>query len=1388
MGIRKKGMKKGNRSLVGKVFGEKKVNFFGVKNAMEKSWKQKGLIEVETLQANTFQFVFASESERDVRLKAGYWKEERREVHENNNGVYVFKSLVDKGLNRSEELRVQLRDGVELENGNVKAREKGETSGVTLEEKKADQQVGRLEQEADGSKKSWAEIVGMGHEGKERGEVGGVDYKVGLGGGFKLGTTLADLMREAKEAGKIPVYNGGEGEKRRTYPLQDEVIEDINSEDEKIYEEYEQRVARRVLGDVTNLPEKIATQKEEAGKKKGQWKKRARLELTGQEGGKVGFKDRLFMVEQLGRKGGTAVGWSEEVVVYDILSSEFSIEEQGLGRRWFIGDDFNDIGNGTEKRGGRIRRTGRFLGFCDFIRGMEMEEVDFVGRNWTWANNRDGEGFIEKCLDRFFGSIAWLVENGEAKVLHVEGHSSDHCMLVLDTKPETKRKKSRFYFDKRWIGKSGVETIIKDAWSGSAEGSPMHQLVVKIKRCRLELLKWSRGQNLNPSREIKRISGEMDGLKAQGGARDWDKWKRLKEELVESGYLAAVAYPIRSSICSQNATKNSWHFGGNRIEAVDVIQKAMVEWNEYFLAQQKKKPARMATEEIYEVQGWKGPEDGLVRINVSSEMDGSSSTAGLRYCLRKVGGKLIVTKAIYKHHVQNSLGAEMEAVREGLKEAQKLKSPRFVGLELPLNALEATVKKIQRILGTDDDQVSFFERVSDLADRVEALERRACGEGTSSSRLGTDNALESVKQDVLILKRTIEKCSTWLEREEDQRTVESLVQDVVLLKRALASSMPVESETRTVCWWENHCSLVALSQTLAYQHMRKFCSVRGQDSLNETLEYPVSTNSINIDVNAEDKKDVPVKPKKREPIDFTEIDINKLPTVLLIGRPNVGKSALFNRLIRRREALVYNTPTDHVTRDIREGVAKLGDLRFRVLDSAGLEAEASSGSVLSRSAAMTKHVLARSQFALFLIDGRDGLHDMDLDVGKWLRKHAPGIKTTVVINKSEMLDAFSGSLDAAIGEACSLGFGDPVALSAETGFGLSELHEALKPLLEEYMLQESCEDTEVTHPDGDEHPMVGDAKLPLQLAIVGRPNVGKSTLLNAILEEDRVLVGPEAGLTRDSIRVQFEYEGRTIYLVDTAGWLERTHQEKGPSSLSIVQSRKHLMRAHVIALVLDAEEISRGRRSMKHAEVVIARQAVEEGRGLVVIVNKMDLFKGQENKKIYDSIVKAVPEEVQTIIPQVTGIPVIFVSALEGQGKIDVMHQVVDTYEKWCSRLTTARLNRWLLKVMSRHSWKDQSSQPKIKYFTQVKARPPTFVAFVSGKKQLSDTVLRFLTRSLKEDFDLGGIPVRIMQRSVIKTTDSKKIVHKNQPTPKRMKMRSDKRKQVTKDDNSIAG
>ncbi|CDY72349.1 BnaAnng40770D [Brassica napus] len=333
--------------------------------------------------------------------------------------------------------------------------------------------------------------------------------------------------------------------------------------------------------------------------------------------------------------------------------------------------------------------------------------------------------------------------------------------------------------------------------------------------------------------------------------------------------------------------------------------------------------------------------------------------------------------------------------------------------------------------------------------------------------------------------------------------------------------------------------------------------------------------------------------------------------------------------------------------------------------------EVSSGTILGRTTSMTANVLARTQFAVLIIDVSVGLHPLDLEVGKWLSKHAPQIKPIVVMNKSESIGE---SLAEVAYEALALGFGEPTAISAETGLGMTALNEVLHPLLEDYMVQTlNGNKTVCTQDDvpSDENLSEEDeSKLPLQLAIVGRPNVGKSTLLNALLEEERVLVGPEAGLTRDAVRVQYEFQGRTVYMVDTAGWLERTERDKGPASLSIMQSRKSLMRAHIVALVLDAEEIIKSQRSMAHSEVVIAKRAVEEGRGLVVIVNKMDCLGGKQNSEMYKKIKEAVPIEVQAVIPQITGIPVVFTSALEGRGRLQVMNEVNGTYTRWCSRLS----------------------------------------------------------------------------------------------------------------------
>lgn len=294
---------------------------------------------------------------------------------------------------------------------------------------------------------------------------------------------------------------------------------------------------------------------------------------------------------------------------------------------------------------------------------------------------------------------------------------------------------------------------------------------------------------------------------------------------------------------------------------------------------------------------------------------------------------------------------------------------------------------------------------------------------------------------------------------------------------------------------------------------------------------------------------------------------------------------------------------------------------------------------------------------------------------------------------------------------------------------------------------------------------------PLQLAIAGRPNVGKSTILNSLLRQERVLTGPEPGLTRDAVRVKFNYDNKTVYLVDTAGWMQRVQVKQGPAALSAMHARRSVMRANIVVLVLDGEEIAKSRKSMVHSEVALARWVTQEGRGLVVVVNKMDLLKGKEKAELRIKVMKAVPEEIRTVLPQVEGVPIVFVSALEGKGRSAIMRKVFESYERWNARLPTARLNSWLQKVLSRHPRKGEGGYgAKMRYITQVKARPPTFVVFVTGAGEVEETDLRFVASALREDFNLGGIPIRVIPRYTkkdIKGADHGASKVKRQPSPK---------------------
>ena len=432
-------------------------------------------------------------------------------------------------------------------------------------------------------------------------------------------------------------------------------------------------------------------------------------------------------------------------------------------------------------------------------------------------------------------------------------------------------------------------------------------------------------------------------------------------------------------------------------------------------------------------------------------------------------------------------------------------------------------------------------------------------------------------------------------------------------------------------------------------------------------------------------------------------------TVALIGRPNVGKSTLFNRLVGRRLAIVDERPG--VTRDRREGEGRLFDLSFRVIDTAGLE-EMAAESLEGRMRQQTERAVAEADAVLFLIDARAGVTPLDEHFANWLRR--TGKPIVLVANKCEGAAADGGLL-----EAHGLGFGESVALSGEHGLGLDELHERLTPLL-------ATEDKEEEEAADDS----------LQLAIVGRPNVGKSTLVNQLLGEERMLTGPEAGITRDSIAIPWSYKGRPIRLVDTAGLRRRAKVTDKLERLSAADTLRVVDFAQVVVLLLDAEL------GLEKQDLTIARRVVEEGRALVIGVNKWDACADRQ------AAMGAIRDRLERSFPQTRGIPVVTLSALDGKGVDRLMQAVTSAYEVWNKRVPTAALNRWLEEIVAAHPPPAPGGRRvRLKYITQARNRPPTFAVACSRPDALPDSYLRYLENALRQDFDLPGTPIRIHMR-----------------------------------------
>ena len=446
----------------------------------------------------------------------------------------------------------------------------------------------------------------------------------------------------------------------------------------------------------------------------------------------------------------------------------------------------------------------------------------------------------------------------------------------------------------------------------------------------------------------------------------------------------------------------------------------------------------------------------------------------------------------------------------------------------------------------------------------------------------------------------------------------------------------------------------------------------------------------------------------------------RLSRVAIVGRPNVGKSTLFNRLVGRRHALVDDQPG--VTRDIREAPAQLGDLAFTLLDTAGWETMG--GEVLeARMRRFTERAIEASDVVLFLIDARAGVLPLDEAFANWLRKRAA--KVILVANKCEGRAGQNG-----LAEAHGLGLGGPIPVSAEHGEGLSDLHEALARHVTPMALEE----------EGSEGADAEPGKRPMLLTIVGRPNVGKSTLLNRLVGEERVLTGPEAGITRDSIRVEWQWRGRAIRLVDTAGMRRRSRIDKRLEAASVADTLDAIRLADVVVVVLDAADM------LEKQDLAVAGRVIDEGRALVIAVNKTDLLADDQAKST--KAWKKLRDRLEASFAQVKDVPIVGFSALTGRGVERLMPKVFEAYDIWNKRLTTPILNRWLREMETLHPPPlAKGRRIRLRFMTQTKIRPPTYMISVSQPDELGDDYLRFLINRLRDDFSMPGVPIRVTMR-----------------------------------------
>ncbi len=445
----------------------------------------------------------------------------------------------------------------------------------------------------------------------------------------------------------------------------------------------------------------------------------------------------------------------------------------------------------------------------------------------------------------------------------------------------------------------------------------------------------------------------------------------------------------------------------------------------------------------------------------------------------------------------------------------------------------------------------------------------------------------------------------------------------------------------------------------------------------------------------------------------------RLPTVAIVGRPNVGKSTLFNRLVGKRLALVDDRPG--VTRDRREGDATLLGLEFRVIDTAGYEDE-DPATLPGRMRAQTVAAVREADAALFLIDGRAGIMPLDEEIARWLRSESTPV--ILAANKAEGRAAEAGLI-----EAYALGLGEAIAISAEHGEGVVDLFEQLRPHVERDAADED---------DEAEESYQG----PLKLAIVGRPNAGKSTLINRMLGQDRLITGPEAGITRDSIAIDWEWpdkEGmlRPVRLIDTAGMRKKAKVEDKLEKLSVADARRAVDFAEVVVLLLD------GTRGLEAQDLRIADHVLQEGRALIVAINKWDVAEGAS--ALFNGIKAALDEGLS----QARGVPLITVSGKTGKGIDQLLAAAFEVRDIWSRRVSTGQLNRWFEAAVEKNPPPAPGGKRiKLRYITQVNTRPPSFVLFGTRVDQLPDSYLRYLINGIRRELDFGAVPVRLQVRA----------------------------------------